>query len=60
AAGAFTLRLLGLLLAKRFAWVCLSLFIGALLSLAAVDQSRTGGKKTSPASLPARVVLELS
>jgi hypothetical protein len=28
------------LLAKRFAWSCLALFVGALLSLVAVDRSR--------------------
>ena len=40
AAGAFALRLRGVLLAKRFAWACLALFAGALISLAAVEQSR--------------------
>lgn len=37
---ALTLRLRGQLLAKRFAWACLSLFIVALLSLGPVDASR--------------------
>jgi ABC-type transport system involved in cytochrome c biogenesis permease subunit len=34
------LRILGRLLSKRFAWSCLALFAGALLSLEAVDKSR--------------------
>ncbi|PAW66444.1 MAG: cytochrome C biogenesis protein [Opitutia bacterium Tous-C1TDCM] len=34
------LRLRGILLAKRFAWVCLALFGAALLSLGPVDSSR--------------------
>jgi hypothetical protein len=37
---ALTLRLRGVLLAKRFAWACLVLFAAALLSLGPVDQSR--------------------
>jgi HemX protein len=37
---ALGLRLRGILLAKRFAWACLGLFIVALLSLVAVDKSR--------------------
>jgi ABC-type uncharacterized transport system permease subunit len=37
---AFGLRLRGVLLAKRFAWSCLGLFVAALLSLVAVDRSR--------------------
>jgi HemX protein len=37
---AFGLRLRGRLLAKRFAWTCLGLFIAALLSLGPVDASR--------------------
>jgi ABC-type uncharacterized transport system permease subunit len=37
---ALALRLRGLLVAKRFAWSCLGLFVGALLSLVIVDQSR--------------------
>jgi ABC-type uncharacterized transport system permease subunit len=40
AALAFGLRLRGVLLAKRFAWSCLGLFVAALVSLAAVDKSR--------------------
>jgi ABC-type uncharacterized transport system permease subunit len=34
------LRLRGWLLAKRFAWACVGLFLAALLSLGPVDQSR--------------------
>jgi ABC-type uncharacterized transport system permease subunit len=37
---ALTLRLRGVLLAKRFAWACLALFVAALLSLGPVDRSR--------------------
>ena len=37
---ALTLRLRGVLLAKRFAWACLALFVAALLSIRPVDQSR--------------------
>lgn len=37
---AFGLRLRGILLAKRFAWACLALFFGALVSLVTVDKSR--------------------
>jgi ABC-type uncharacterized transport system permease subunit len=40
AATAFGLRLRGVLLAKRFAWTCLLLFLAAMLSLFAVDRSR--------------------
>jgi ABC-type uncharacterized transport system permease subunit len=36
----FGLRLRGVLLAKRFAWACLALFFGAIVSLVAVDRSR--------------------
>ncbi|HVS51360.1 MAG TPA: cytochrome c biogenesis protein CcsA [Opitutaceae bacterium] len=36
----FALRLRGVLLTKRFAWACLALFAGALVSLVAVDRSR--------------------
>jgi HemX protein len=43
AAIAFWLRASGRLLAKRFAWTCLVLFAGALLSLQAVDASRHPG-----------------
>lgn len=39
-ASALGLRLRGVLLAKRFAWACLILFFGALVSLVAVDMSR--------------------
>ncbi|HEX2852465.1 MAG TPA: cytochrome c biogenesis protein CcsA [Opitutaceae bacterium] len=39
-AAAFTLRLRGWLLAKRFAWTCIALFAAALLSLGPVDASR--------------------
>lgn len=37
---ALALRLRGVLLAQRFAWACLALFFGALVSLVAVDRSR--------------------
>lgn len=37
---ALGLRLRGILLAKRFSWACLALFIAALLSIVPVDQSR--------------------
>lgn len=37
---ALVLRLRGILLAKRFSWACLALFIAALLSLGPVDKSR--------------------
>jgi ABC-type uncharacterized transport system permease subunit len=37
---AFGLRVRGVLLAKRFAWSCLGLFVAAMLSLVAVDKSR--------------------
>jgi len=40
AAAALLLRSIGRLLARRFAWTCLALFAAALLSLAAVDESR--------------------
>jgi HemX protein len=39
-AAALTLRLRGVLLANRFAWACLVLFVAALLSLGPVDRSR--------------------
>lgn len=39
-ATALALRLRGVLLSKRFAWTCLALFFGALVSLVAVDRSR--------------------
>lgn len=38
--GALGLRLRGWLLAKRFAWACVALFLGALLSIGPVDRSR--------------------
>ncbi len=38
--GALTLRLRGVLLAQRFAWACVGLFVGAMLSLVVVDKSR--------------------
>lgn len=37
---ALGLRLRGVLLAKRFAWACLLLFVAALISLGPVDRSR--------------------
>lgn len=37
---ALGLRLRGILLAKRFSWACLALFLAALLSLGPVDKSR--------------------
>ena len=37
---ALGLRLRGVLLAKKFSWACLTLFIAALLSLGPVDKSR--------------------
>lgn len=43
AAAALGLRAMGRLLARRFAWACLALFAGALLSLKAVDDSRHPG-----------------
>jgi ABC-type uncharacterized transport system permease subunit len=39
-AAALVLRLRGLLFSKRFAWACLALFFGALVSLVAVDRGR--------------------
>jgi ABC-type uncharacterized transport system permease subunit len=42
-AAAFGLRIDGRLLAKRFAWTCLALFVAALLSLEAVEGSRHPG-----------------
>jgi HemX protein len=48
AALAFVLRLKGVLLAKRFAWTCVSLFAVAVISLVAVDRSRHSvAKKTA-------------
>jgi HemX protein len=40
---ALLLRVMGRLIAKRFAWTCLALFAAALLSLQAVDESRHPG-----------------
>ena len=37
---ALGLRLRGILLAKRFSWACLGLFVAALISIVPVDQSR--------------------
>ena len=48
AAAALLLRALGRLLARRFAWACLALFAAALLSLAAVDESRHPGVPPPP------------
>ena len=39
----FALRLRGRLLAKRFAWTCVALFVAALISLSLVDSSRHPG-----------------
>lgn len=47
---AFALRLNGRLLAKRFAWSCLTLFAAALLSLGPVDRSRHPVAQTAEAS----------
>lgn len=44
---AFSLRLNGRLLAKRFAWSCLALFAAALLSLGPVDRSRHPAARTA-------------
>ncbi len=41
------LRLRGVLLSKRFAWACVGLFVGALVSLVAVDHSRNPAAITS-------------
>lgn len=45
-AAALGLRLRGVLLSKRFAWACLTLFGAALLSLGPVDASRHSGGAT--------------
>lgn len=45
------LRLRGILLAKRFAWACLILFVAALISLGPVDASRHPPGAT-PTTLP--------
>jgi HemX protein len=49
---AFSLRAMGRLLARRFAWTCLALFAAALLSLQAVDQSRHPGAVASERTAP--------
>jgi ABC-type uncharacterized transport system permease subunit len=49
AAAALGLRAFGQLLARRFAWTCLILFVAALLSLQAVDESRHPGTAPAPA-----------
>jgi HemX protein len=49
-ATALLLRLRGLLFSKRFAWACLALFFGALVSLVAVDRSRHPAAAQVPAS----------
>jgi ABC-type uncharacterized transport system permease subunit len=46
---ALALRAAGRLLARRFAWACLALFAGALLSLQAVDSSRHPSSVTAAA-----------
>jgi ABC-type uncharacterized transport system permease subunit len=43
---ALGLRLRGILLAKRFSWACLVLFVAALLSLGPVDRSRHPVERT--------------
>ena len=50
---AFGLRVVGLLLARRFAWTCLALFAAALLSLEAVDVSRHPGATRQTSELRA-------
>lgn len=47
ALAAFGLRLRGVLLAQRFAWICLALFFGALVSLVTVDKSRHPAAKVT-------------
>jgi HemX protein len=49
---AFSLRLRGRLLAQRFAWACLGLFVAALLSLGPVDASRHSGPATARIAAP--------
>lgn len=44
---ALGLRLRGVLLAKRFAWSCLALFVAALLSIFPVDASRHSAERTA-------------
>jgi HemX protein len=47
-AAALALRLKSRLLARRFAWTCLALFIAALMTLGAVDSSRHPAKAAPP------------
>ena len=49
---ALGLRLRGVLLAKRFAWTCLTLFVLALISLGPVDASRHPATKAANAAKP--------
>lgn len=48
------LRWRGQLLAKRFAWACVLLFLGALLSLGPVDASRHSPAPPAQSSVPPR------
>jgi ABC-type uncharacterized transport system permease subunit len=59
---ALVLRLRGVLLANRFAWSCLALFVAALLSLGPVDKSRhpAGNKTTSARASVSSPSLETS
>ena len=54
AATAFGLRLRGVLLAKRFAWTCLILFIAAMLSLFVVERSRHAAAAAGASAAVAR------
>lgn len=49
---ALVLRALGRLLTARFAWACVALFAGALLSLHAVDNSRHPGETAATEAPP--------
>lgn len=51
---AFTLRIRGHLLAKRFAWTCLALFAAALISLGPVDASRHPPALPTPSNVVPR------
>lgn len=51
---ALSLRVRGLLLAKRFAWTCLALFVAALISLGPVDASRHPPALPPPANVVPR------
>jgi ABC-type uncharacterized transport system permease subunit len=53
-AAALALRLLGRLLAKRFAWTCLLLFVAALISLGPVDASRHVPRAAGAVSMESR------